>query len=165
MSGSFWRQQARKRISPNPHGRVSGYWTYHRNDRRFGFFLEFDRGTMNRRDYFKKLSAYYDYAVTRRFERDYYGYPTILIVTTSNAAEERIARVARAAAIGRGVSLPMLLTCRWRIDDPTSPHGLLGRIWRVPDADFDDRRCWLPDQSQQLHPLSSNLRFISERQP
>jgi hypothetical protein len=124
--------------------RPDGYGIYRRNGRRFGFFLEFDRGTMNRRDYFKKLSAYYDYATTRHFERDYNGYPAILIVTTGNGAEERIARVAREAAVGRSVSLPLLLTCRWRIDDPTNPRGLIGRVWREPQSDFASRRCWLP---------------------
>jgi hypothetical protein len=124
--------------------RPDGYGIYRRNGRRFGFFLEFDRGSMNRRDYFKKLSAYFDYATTRRFERDYHGYPTMLVVTTSNAVEERIARVAREAAVGRSVSLPLLLTCRWRIDEPGNPLGLLGPIWRELDTDFDTRRCWLP---------------------
>jgi len=131
--------------------RPDGYGIYRRNGRHFGFFLEFDRGTMNRRDYFRKFSAYYDYATTRRFERDYHGYPTVLIVTTSNGAEERIVRVSRAAAVGRSVSLPLLLTCRWRVDDPTNPHGLLGRIWREPQAEIADRRYWLPaSQSRSL---------------
>lgn len=124
--------------------RPDGYGVYHRNGRRFGFFLEFDRGTMNRRDYFKKLSAYYDYATSRRFEQDYHGYPTILIVTTSNGAEDRIARVARAAAIGRNVALPLLVTCQWRVRDPSNCDGLLGRIWREPGGALDDRRLWLP---------------------
>jgi len=141
--------------------RPDGYGIYHRNGRRFGFFLEFDRGTMNRRDYFKKFSAYYDYAITRRFERDYYGYPTILIVTTSNGMEERIARVARAAAVGRSVSLPMLLTCQWRIDDPNNPHGLLDRIWREPHADYECRHSWLPSSpdAQELRRTSSDLKW------
>jgi hypothetical protein len=129
--------------------RPDGYGIYRRNGRRFGFFLEFDRGTMNRRDYFKKFSAYYDYATTRRFERDYNGYPTVLIVTTSNGAEERIVQAARAAAAGRTVSLPLLIACRWRIDDPNNPDGLLGRIWREPHTDFDCR-CWWPPRSPAL---------------
>ena len=124
--------------------RPDGYGIYRRNARRFGFFLEFDRGTMNRRDYFKKLSAYYDYAASRRFARDYHGYPTILIVTTSNGAEERMARVAREAAVGRSVTLPILLTCRWRVDDPNNADGPLGSIWREPYAESGTRRPWLP---------------------
>ena len=142
--------------------RPDGYGIYRRNGRRFGFFLEFDRGTMNRRDYFKKLSAYYDYATSRRFERDYHGYPTILIVTTSNGAEERIARVVQAAGTGRSISLPIFLTCRWRIDDPANPCGLLEHVWRRPKADFRDRCCWLPasaiETSRQTEPPSATRR-------
>ena len=64
-------------------------------------------------------------------------------MTTDNAAEERIAEAARAAAVGRGTSLPLLLTCRWRIDDQRNARGLLGSIWREPDSAFHDRRPWL----------------------
>jgi hypothetical protein len=128
--------------------RPDGYGVYHRSGRRFGFFLEFDRGTMNRRDYFKKLSAYYDYATSRRFERDYHGYPTILIVTTTNGAEERIARVAQSAAVGRTVSLPVHLTCRWRVNGGNNSDGLLGRIWREPGSAYSQRRLWLPETSR-----------------
>jgi hypothetical protein len=132
------------------HLRPDGYGIYRRNGRRFGFFLEFDRGTMNRRDYFRKFSAYYDYATTRRFDRDYNGYPTILIVTTRNGAEERMARVAQAISIGRSVALPLFLTCRWRTDAPTNADGLLGRIWRKPTADFEDRHSWLPAPARAI---------------
>ena len=47
-----------------------------------GFFLEYDRGTMSARDYAEKWAAYYDYRDSRAFERDYAGFPTILVVTT-----------------------------------------------------------------------------------
>src|SRR5690606_1438107 len=44
--------------------------------------------------------VYHRYHETGRFTRDYRGFPTILMVTTTEAAEERIARAARLAAIG-----------------------------------------------------------------
>jgi len=127
------------------HLRPDGYGVYRRGTRYDGFFLEYDRGTMNARDYFKKFGAYYRYGVTGRFEQDYNTYPTILVVTSDNAAEERIARVARAAAVGHPGKLPVLLTCQWRIDDTRNTDGLLGRIWGEPDTEFDKRRYWLPD--------------------
>ncbi len=127
------------------HLRPDGYGVYRRGTRYDGFFLEYDRGTMNARDYFKKFGAYYRYGVTGRFEQDYNTYPTILVVTSDNAAEERIARVARAAAVGHSGKLPVLLTCQWRIDDTRNTDGLLGRIWGEPDTEFDKRRYWLPD--------------------
>jgi len=124
------------------HLRPDGYGVYRHGSRYDGFFLEYDRSTMNARDYFKKFGTYYRYGVTRRFERDYNSYPTILVVTSDNAAEERIARVARATAVGQPGKLPLLLTCQWRIDGGTNSDGLLGQIWREPDSGFDNRRRW-----------------------
>ncbi len=125
------------------HLRPDGYGVYRCGSRYDGFFLEYDRGTMNARDYFKKFGAYYRYGVTGRFERDYNSYPTVLVVTSDNAAEERIARVARATAVGQPGELPVLLTCQWRIDDVTNSDGLLNPIWREPNSDFDNRRHWV----------------------
>ena len=125
------------------HLRPDGYGVYRCGSRYDGFFLEYDRGTMNARDYFKKFRAYYRYGVTGRFERDYNSYPTVLVVTLDNAAEERIARVARATAVGQPGELPVLLTCQWRIDDVTNSDGLLNPIWREPNSDFDNRRHWV----------------------
>ena len=98
---------------------------------------------MSARDYAAKWSAYYDYRDSRAFELDYDGFPTILVVTTDNAVEERIARSARAASVGRALALPLLLTCEWRLArDPTNRDGFLGPIWRSPDD--STRRAWPP---------------------
>jgi DNA-binding Lrp family transcriptional regulator len=133
------------------HLRPDGYGVYQHGTRYDGFFLEYDRGTMNARDYFKKFGAYYRYGVTRRFERDFNSYPTILVVTSDNAAEERIARVARAAAVGQPGKLPLLLTCQWRLDDAANLRGLFGRVWRTQDSGFDDRRLWLSPAGSASH--------------
>jgi DNA-binding Lrp family transcriptional regulator len=132
------------------HLRPDGYGVYRHGTRYDGFFLEYDRGTMNARDYFKKFGAYYRYGITHRFERDYNSYPTVLVMTSDNAAEERIARVARAAAVGQPGTLPLLLTCRWRVDDATNPDGLLGPIWRETSAAWDDRCSW-PSERTVVH--------------
>jgi hypothetical protein len=127
------------------HVRPDGYGIYRHGGRLYGFFLEYDRGTMSARDYRKKFAAYHTYWTSRRFERDYDGFPTILVVAVNDAAEKRIAAVAGAAAIGRPAGLPVLLTSEWRISgDPTNPHGLLGAVWREPDAEFHCRREWVP---------------------
>jgi hypothetical protein len=140
-----WRNAA---ACSRRHLRPDGYGVYRHGNRYDGFFLEYDRGTMNARDYFKKFGAYYRHGVTRRFERDYNSYPTILVVTSDNASEERIARVVRAVAVGQTDRLPLLLTCQWRIDDPCNLYGLLGSVWRDADADFHERREWLPDRAE-----------------
>lgn len=123
--------------------RPDGYVRYQHADRLRGFLFEYDRGTMSRWGYLKKLAAYYDYLITGRYQADYIGFPAVLVVTTSNAAEARFAEAARAAAIGRPVVLPLLLTCTWRIEDARNPYGLLGPIWREPTAAFAERRSWL----------------------
>lgn len=133
------------------HLRPDGYGTYRRDGHFYGFFLEYDRGTMNRRDYFRKFAAYYDYAITRRFEWDYHGYPTILVVTTSNTAEERIAAVVHQMVASRGFNLPLFLTTLWRLEDLSNRYGLLGQVWRGPGAAVDGRRSWMPDSTVRRH--------------
>ncbi|MCC7369267.1 MAG: replication-relaxation family protein [Chloroflexi bacterium] len=135
-----WRNAAaciRGRVKPDGYGMVRLHGQPH------GFFLEYDRGTMSARDYGEKWGAYYDYRDSRAFEHDYDGFPTILVVTTSNAVEERIARTVRAVSVGRSPTLPILLTSEWRIThDPANQLGLLGPIWRTPFECLSDRCPW-----------------------
>jgi hypothetical protein len=155
-----WRNAAacsRRRARPDAYGMIR------RHGEIFGFFLEFDRGTMSARGYRSKWSGYYHYHESRAFDRDYDGFPTILVVTSDNAAEERIARSARAASIGRATPLPLLLTCDWRIKhDPSNPDGLLGPIWREPDSAFDERRRW-PDSSPTGNRIGSLGKVLPAR--
>src|SRR5215472_15909899 len=85
-------------------------------------------GTMRARDYRRKFAAYYRYRDTGRFQRDYTGFPTILVVTSGTCAESRIARVINAAAMGRQPPLPVLITTLGWIEG--HPEGLLGPVWR-----------------------------------
>ena len=84
-------------------------------------------------------NRYCEYRDSSAFEREYNGFPAILVVTTSPAAERRIAGVARRLAYGRATPLPMLLTCTWRTE--ASPDGMLGKVWRTPMG--EERRLWL----------------------
>jgi len=120
-----WRNAA---ACSRRHLRPDGYGIYRRESRLYGFFLEYDRGTMSARDYLQKFAAYFEYLTTGGFDRDYEGFPTILVVTKNRTSEERIARAARAAAVGRTAGIPLLLTCEWRLADPRNPHGLLGPV-------------------------------------
>ncbi|HZU05153.1 MAG TPA: replication-relaxation family protein [Chloroflexota bacterium] len=137
-----WRSAAacsRGRVRPD------GYGIYRHRGEVYGFFLEYDRGTMSGRDYRQKFTAYLDYRASGRYEQDYDGFPTILVVTTNPAAEERIARAVRASGIGWAVRLRVLLTCDWRINrDPANLRGLLGPIWREPHEENGDRCPWPP---------------------
>jgi hypothetical protein len=135
-----WRNAAacsRRRIRPDGYGMIRLRGQLH------GFFLEYDRGTMSARDYGEKWAAYFDYRDSRAFEHDYDGFPAILVVTTGNAVEERIARTVRAVSVGRSPTLPILLTSEWRVTrDPSNPRGLLGSIWRMPWARSRERTGW-----------------------
>jgi hypothetical protein len=137
-----WRSAAacsRGRVRPD------GYGVYRHRGEVHGFFLEYDRGTMSGRDHREKFAAYFDYRASGRYEQDYGGFPTILVVTTHPAAEQRIARAIRSASLGWAAHLPVLLTCDWRINrDPANQHGLCGVIWREPHEDARDRRPWPP---------------------
>jgi hypothetical protein len=122
--------------------RPDGYGIARHRGQLHGFFLEYDRGTMRAAGYLEKFAAYDDYLASGRFARDYVGFPSILMIAPNDAVEERIARAARAATVGRPSPLPLLLTTQWRIDDARNPNGLLGRIWRPPTADVGDRQAW-----------------------
>jgi excisionase family DNA binding protein len=68
---------------------------------------------------------------------------TYLLVQRGELPVVRIGRAVRAAGVGQGAGPPLLLTRRWRIDDPHDRDGLIGSIWRAPEAPFRDRRVWL----------------------
>ncbi len=51
--------------------RPDGYGCYRRGEARFGFFLEYDRGTERAREYATKLEAYYRYRDSGSAARDY----------------------------------------------------------------------------------------------
>src|SRR5690348_3788427 len=72
---------------------------HRRGDQRVGFLLEYDRGTERARRYDAKLADYYTYRCCGKAARDYGGFPRVLFVTATGAAEARfIAAVERAAA-------------------------------------------------------------------
>jgi hypothetical protein len=123
--------------------RPDGYGTYWRDGTAYELYLEYDRGTTSRRDYYEKFTSYYRYIERRRFERDYHGFPMVLVVTTSPAAEKRIAESLRVTSEGYPFVLPALLTCEGLgVVSRYNPEGLLGPIWR--DAWRTERRYWLP---------------------
>lgn len=100
---------------------------------------------MSAKGYIHKFQAYYAYWAGQRFYHNVYSFPSMLLVTVTDAAEQRIARVAGSVAAGQYAPLPLLLTCQWRIDAPDNPLGLLGPIWSAPDAAGTERRYWLPN--------------------
>jgi hypothetical protein len=122
-----------------------GYGCYLRNGVRYGFFLEYDRGTERARDYAAKLRAYYHYRDSGRAVRDYSGFPTVLFVSTDPTAELRMADWASRAALIRGTErLPIVTTTMDLISNDR--EGILGKIWQSGSSGESPspRRYWLP---------------------
>jgi hypothetical protein len=135
--------------------RPDGYGCYRRGANRFGFFLEFDRGTERRSEYAAKLATYYRYRHASA-SRDYRGFPTLLVVTTSQRAEDVIADQARIGAdLCGSTPLRVLLTTTDRIRE--DDEGILGRIWRsaaLPYAGADSPRSyWLQENGLRASKL------------
>jgi hypothetical protein len=123
------------------HGRVrpDGYGLVHLGANEYGFFLEFDRGTVRPAALRAKFAAYQRYRASARAAREYAGFPTILVVTTSQSAEARLADAVASAGAGYDRSLPVFLTTVDRI----AAHvlGPLGPVWRQPQDKL--RNSWL----------------------
>ena len=116
---------------------------------RFGFFLEYDRGTEKPSRYAAKLATYYRHRNSGGYRRDYQSFPTLLVVTTTDRAEERFAHQAYLAEQQHaGNPLQIFLTTTNRVR--AHPGGILGPIWRAPGCALTTassaRARWLPKQ-------------------
>lgn len=136
-------------VASRRHFRPAGYGIYRYGGRLHDFFLDYGRDTISVRDCIEKFATYYAYRESRRCERDYLEFPTILYVATDPRTGERILRTAAATGAGRVQALPILVTTWDRIIGDRD--GLLGRIWLKPGS---DQRCrWLVAPS--LDPLAT----------
>jgi Replication-relaxation len=123
--------------------RPDGYGCFRRAAARFGFFLEFDRGTERPVEHAAKLASYYRYRDSGAYTRDYASFPTLLVVTTTEVAEARFAlQLHLAQQRYGGAPLPALLTTTDRIQN--HPESVLGPIWRGPAPAQLARVYWLP---------------------
>jgi hypothetical protein len=134
-----WRNAAacaRGRMRPD------GYGLLRLGRREYGFFLEYDRGTVHAAALRAKFAAYHRYQASDRAARDYDGFPTVLVVTSGPVSEQRIVEAFRASAAGLMSRLPVLVTSRgWFEADRLGP---LGRIWLDPGSEI--RRNWPGDK-------------------
>jgi hypothetical protein len=119
--------------------RPDGYGRYRRGGASYGFFVEYDRGTERSREYAAKLSAYYKFRDSGAAAHEYVGFPTLLVISTSKAAEERFAHEAYLACLRRGSDpWQVLLTTTDRIVG--NAEGIRGPIWRRPDPSQSAQR-------------------------
>jgi len=99
-----------------------------------------------RAQYATKLTTYYRYRNSGAYRRDYQSFPTLLVVTTSELAEARLAHQAYLAQQRHSAApLSVFLTSTNHIQ--ACREGVLGPIWRSPAAPWalePARLCWLP---------------------
>jgi hypothetical protein len=114
------------------HGRLrpDGYGVLRFGRRDYGFFLEFDRGTVRPAPLRAKFAAYHRYLASARAARDYDGPPRILVVTAGPGAEDRVVDAVLAAETGQPRRLPLLVTTVDLLI--TAEGGPFDSIWRVP---------------------------------
>src|SRR5207245_5423115 len=88
--------------------------------------------------YAAKLATYYRYRDSGAYRRDYQSFPSLLVVTTSDAAEARFAQQARLAQEHHAnAPLSVFLTTTSLIE--ACPDSVLGPIWRTAAAAWADR--------------------------
>jgi len=123
------------------HGRVrpDGYGLLRLGRREYGFFLEFDRGTVRPAPLRAKFAAYHRYLASACAARDYDGRPCILVVTTGPGAEDRVSDAVLAADFGQQRRLPLLVTTSSLL--ATARVGRCDAVWRVPGV-RGDRQHW-----------------------
>ena len=94
------------------HLRPDGYGIYRRGGRLYGFFLEYDQGTMSVRDYLAKFAAYHEYLASGRFS----GTTRASQRSWSSPPAAR----PRSASSGRYAELPWAGCTRSRCSSPAS---------------------------------------------
>jgi hypothetical protein len=108
------------------HGRLrpDGYGVIRLGKREYGFFLEFDRGTVRSAALRAKFANYLRYRASARAAREYDGFPCLLVVTENPAAERRC--MAALARVVDGQIEPAVLFTTTAL----LAQGLSMAIWR-----------------------------------
>jgi len=131
-----WRNAA---ACAHGHVRPDGYGLLRLVRREYGFFLEFDRGTVRPAPLRARFAAYHRYLASARAARDYDGPPCILVVTAGPGAEDRVSDAVLAADVGQQRRLPLLVTTLGLL--ATARQGPFDAVWRAPGV-RGDRQCW-----------------------
>ena len=113
-----------------PRGHTAGL----ANGVEFDVFLEWDRATMRRRDYVEKFRAYGAFFASRQAGQ--LARCRLLVVTTTPAAERRIAEVIETAA----GTAPALMVAYLTTASHLAHAGALSEVWRT--ADGGGRQTW-----------------------
>ena len=127
--------------------RPDGAGLYYLGERTEPFMLEYDRGTMRRRDYLRKLAGIAAYFEGEHWRAFFGARPTVLVVAEHDAAERRLIEVVRLAEQRWRAEIPALFTARWRFErNPRNPEGTIGPIWCATYS--ESRFPWLDDPDE-----------------
>ncbi len=118
--------------------RPDGYGILRLGRHEYGFFLEFDRGTVRSAPLRAKFGAYHRYLASARAARDFDGPPSILVVTAGPGAEDRVVDAVLAADVGQQRRLPLLVTTVGLL--ATAEEGPFDAVWRTPGIRGDRQR-------------------------
>jgi len=117
--------------------------------RRFPFFLEYDRGTLDGGDFRRKFEGYRRYYERGAWRSRFGAEPLLLFVCSDDDAERRVVRAASAGE----QALPVLATTEWRISRDRG--GALGTVWTPAVRDTSSsvgsprlRVCLVPPDSE-----------------
>jgi hypothetical protein len=119
--------------------RPDGYGLLRLGQREYGFFLEFDRGTVRPSALRAKFAAYHRYRSTPMAARDFHGFPVTLVMTTGPASERRIIEAVQSVRVGDETGFPVLVTTIGWFE--SNPGAVWERIWLDPI--HARRRAWL----------------------
>ncbi len=107
-----------------------GFGVVQTGSKTFPFFLEYERRAANPSTMAARLAPYLRYYSSNRPLEDHGHHPLVLIVFDDPLAEANFLRVARQEMEHSGVSLPLWVSHRERLEK----MGPLGKAWRNPDV-------------------------------
>jgi hypothetical protein len=118
--------------------RPDGYGLLRAGPHEFGFFVEFDRGTVHPAALRAKFAAYHRYMSRPQAALEYDGFPTLLVVASGPASEQRVVEAVRAISALEGGSLSVLVTTMGWLESDSGWFGK--RVWLEPRRQM--RRGW-----------------------
>ena len=135
---TYWYQGVQRNLRPDAELELAGQ--ANGTPRRMRLWLEYDRGTMGRRDLARKMSAYAAYWASKEWAADgYAALPRLLFIVPETGQEARV----REACVERlaGARLRVLATTVAHLEAATP----FGRIWRqllpvLPEGEQAERR-------------------------
>jgi len=141
-------------VCATPFVRPDAYGLYRCRGLEYGFFFEYDRGTMSVRDLIKKFKRYQAYKESQHYAQLDGRFPVVLVVTTSPTSEHRVLSAIRVASRACDGKIHVLVSTIERIE--AAPLGMLGTVWRGTAAEGTLCR-WPLEDDREIMPSSLSV--------